>query len=85
MPLIGSLFRPKTYSSSKRELIVFLRPYIVSEKSEEEMLGTRAESLTREEARYFIETGRFPQLENPKYTEEKMRESEAQNEEGASE
>lgn len=85
LPLIGSLFRPKTYSSSKRELIVFLRPYIVSEKSEEEMLGTRAESLTREEARYFIETGRFPQLENPKYTEEKMRESEAQNEEGASE
>lgn len=85
LPLIGSLFRPKTESSAKRELIVFLRPYIVSEKSEKEMLGTREESLTREEARYFIETGRFPQLENPEYTEKKRRESEAQNTEGAAE
>lgn len=83
LPLIGSLFRPKTESSAKRELIVFLRPYIVSEKSEKEMLGTREESLTREEARYFIETGRFPQLENPEYTEKKRLESEAQNTEGA--
>lgn len=85
LPLIGSLFRPKTESSAKRELIVFLRPYIVSEKSEKEMLGTREESLTREEARYFIETGRFPQLENPEYTEKKRRESKAQNTEGAAE
>ncbi len=85
LPLIGSLFRPKTESSAKRELIVFLRPYIVSEKSEKEMLGTCEESLTREEARYFIETGRFPQLENPEYTEKKRRESEAQNTEGAAE
>ncbi len=85
LPLIGSLFRPKTESSSKRELIVFLRPYIVSDKSEKETLGTREESLTREEARYFIETGRFPQLENPEYTEKKRRESEAQNTEGAAE
>lgn len=76
LPLIGALFRPKTYSSAKRELIVFLRPFIVSEKSEQEMLGTREESLTREEARYFIETGRFPQLENPQYTEEKRRAAE---------
>ena len=49
------------------------------------MLGTREESLTREEARYFIETGRFPQLENPEYTEKKRLESEAQNTEGAAE
>lgn len=81
LPLIGSLFRPETFSSAKRELIVFLRPYIVSDKSEEEMLGTREESLTREEARFFIETGRFPQLENPEYTEKKRRESAAQPEE----
>lgn len=78
IPIIGSLFRPKTYSSTKRELIIFLRPYIMTDAAKkDETLGIRDEALTRDEARYFIEHGRFPQLENPLYTEEKKREQEA--------
>ena len=77
IPLIGALFRPKTYSSTRRELIVFLRPFVITDAGEEKNLGVRDEALTRDDARAFIETGRFPQLENPDFTAEKRAKAEA--------
>ncbi len=77
IPLIGALFRPKTYSSTRRELIVFLRPFVITDAAEEKTLGVRDEALTRDDARAFIETGRFPQLENPDFAAEKRAKAEA--------
>lgn len=78
IPIIGALFRPKTYSSTRRELIVFLRPFVITDSANDEKLGIRDEAMTRDDARTFIETGRFPQLENPDFTKEKQARAEAE-------
>ncbi len=81
LPLIGWLFRPKNYSSTKRELIVFLRPYIVSDETPEEILGTGEDALTRDDARFFIENNRFLPLINPEKEDKEEEKEEEKKEE----
>lgn len=83
IPLLGWFFRPKNYGSTKRELIIFLRPHVMNGASDEPLLGTHNEALTREDAKDFVEKGRFRQLESDaskkrKEEDTKRREAEAE-------
>ena len=81
IPLIGALFRPKNYTALKRELIIFLRPYVMTaDSAETDTVGLHEEAMTRSDAKSFIETGRFMQLESD---ESKKKKAEAQKSAGA--
>jgi len=65
LPIFGPLFRPKNSQQVVRELVIFIRPYIVESLSESELITK--EELDRmavgEDIEYFLEKGRFQEQE----------------------
>ncbi|WOO41926.1 secretin N-terminal domain-containing protein [Rubellicoccus peritrichatus] len=61
IPLIGELFKPKRDNSVVRELIIFIKPYLVQSVDESNLLT--AEELDRtaigKDIEYYLEEGRF--------------------------
>lgn len=61
LPLIGELFRPKRDNQVVRELIIFIKPYLVESLDESNLLT--AEELDRtaigQDIQYYLEEGRF--------------------------
>jgi len=61
IPLIGRLFRPKKRTSTVRELIIFIRPRIIKDMSEKEVIAREQEKagLVAEDVVTYFETGQF--------------------------
>lgn len=61
LPLIGKLFRPKRDNQVVRELIIFIKPYVVDSVAESNLLT--AEELDRtaigQDIEYYLKEGRF--------------------------
>jgi len=65
IPILGRLFRPKTTEQIVRELVIFIKPYIVESFEESELL-TREEldrTAVGEDISYYLEEGRFREQE----------------------
>ncbi len=65
LPLLGGLFRPKTTRQDVRELIIFIKPYIVESGSDHERLAKEQLEKTAvgREIEYYLREGRFPEQE----------------------
>jgi type II secretion system protein D len=61
IPLLGRLFRPKKDVSTVRELIIFIRPQLVSDSSREELMNelTEEPGLASEDALIYLENNQF--------------------------
>jgi general secretion pathway protein D len=62
IPLIGELFKPETNDVKRTEIIVFLRPHIIAPNETnagDTTPGLLPGSLTRIDAKSYIDTGRF--------------------------
>ncbi len=80
IPGLGYLFRPETVLKERRELIIFLKPYVVdaAKQKNEPTPGLRPDALTAPDANKFIGTGIAPSpLRDTWAEEEKKREAEA--------
>ncbi len=62
IPIIGQLFRPRTQRESTKELIIFIKPYIVKSLEEVDLLSEQdlANSLVGDGVRQYFQTGRMP-------------------------
>lgn len=65
LPLIGGLFRPHTTKQDVRELIIFIKPYIVESGDGNRRMATEELEKTAvgKEIEYFLREGRFPEQE----------------------
>lgn len=80
IPGLGYFFRPQTVQRERRELIIFLKPYVVdaSKQAKEPKPGLRPDSLISPDANKFMETGLAPSPIKDTWAEkEKKREEEA--------
>ncbi|MDF7808157.1 secretin N-terminal domain-containing protein [Pontiellaceae bacterium B12219] len=61
IPLIGRLFRPKKNVSTVRELIIFIRPQLITDSSTQEMMKqlTEEPGLAAEDALIYLENNQF--------------------------
>jgi general secretion pathway protein D len=61
IPLLGNFFRPETKDATRTEIIIFLKPHILSAADADVNLlpGIRPGSLTRPDAQSYVNTGRF--------------------------
>jgi len=61
IPLLGRLFQPATNESARTEIIIFLRPHVLSlaDAAADALPGMRHGALTRPEAKSYLDTGRF--------------------------
>jgi type II secretion system protein D len=65
LPLLGGLFRPKTTRQDVRELIIFIKPYIVESGSDRDRMAKEQLEKTAvgREIEYYLREGRFPEQE----------------------
>ncbi len=65
LPVLGSLFRPKNSQQVVRELVIFIKPYIVESLRESELITKEELDRTAvgEDIEYFLEKGRFQEQE----------------------
>jgi len=65
IPLLGMLFQPETNEQAVRELIIFIKPFIVEGFGESELLTKEELDRTAigQDIEYFLETGRFAEQE----------------------
>lgn len=80
IPGLGYFFRPETVTHERRELIIFLKPYVVDpvKQAKEPTPGLHPDALTAPDANKFITTGQAPSPLKDKWAyEEKAREDEA--------
>jgi type II secretory pathway component GspD/PulD (secretin) len=62
IPFIGELFRPETHETTRTEIIIFIKPHIIkrdTDASIDATPGLTPGSLTRIDAKSYIDTGRF--------------------------
>jgi type II secretion system protein D len=61
IPLLGLLFQPSTNETERSEIIIFLKPHILTaaDAAADTLPGMRPGSLTRDDARGYLDTGRF--------------------------
>lgn len=76
LPLIGGLFRPRTTKQDVRELIIFIKPYIVETGDGNRRMAREELEKTAvgKEIEYFLREGRFPEQELLKTMNEKRAE-----------
>lgn len=63
IPLLGELFRPEREEEVVRELIIFIRPYLVTSSSEEHFIEENEleNKAIGKDIKHYLETGRFPE------------------------
>lgn len=63
LPLIGGLFRPRTTKQEVRELIIFIKPYVVEHGGDTQRMAKEELEKTAvgREIEYYLREGRFPE------------------------